>query len=191
MAAYACDLDKGQQIYVEYQEPLTVITLVSGGPSQSQSQRNSFETGNWRVPPTVFQTSSSVVLRIEAEQDQHFIQVQAQGMSRLNTAPSLNDADVIPLRKVGTEAASSHSLPDMEPMEPMKPMPPMQMGDLQMGSMEMRMGNMEMRMGEPLRTETKPEPRQATKNFCNQCGSKIGEGDRFCSHCGNRIVPHH
>jgi hypothetical protein len=77
----------------------------------------------------------------------------------------------------------------MEPMEPMKPMSPMQMGDLQMGSMEMRMGDMEMRMGEPLRTKTKLEPRQSTKNFCNQCGSKLGEADRFCSHCGNRLIP--
>jgi len=53
-----------------------MITLVSGGSGQQQSQGNSFETGNWRVPPTVFRTPSGVVLRIEAEQDQHFIQVQ-------------------------------------------------------------------------------------------------------------------
>jgi len=49
---------------------------------------NSFETGNWRVPPAVFRTPSGVVLRIEAEQDQRFIQVQDR-MSRLDAAPSL------------------------------------------------------------------------------------------------------
>lgn len=191
MAAYTCDLDKGQQITIENQEPQTAITLTSGGSGQQQSQSNSFETGNWRVPPTVFRTPSGVVLRIEAEQGQHFIQVQANGMSKLDAAPSLSDADVIPLRKVETEAVSRHSMPDMQPMqpmEPMKPMPPMQMGNMEMRMepMAMRMGNMEMRMGEPLGTQAAPDQRQSVKNFCPQCGSKLGKGDRFCSNCGKR-----
>ncbi len=189
MVTYRCDLDKGKQIYIENQESLTAIALVSGGSNQQQSQRQSFETGKWQVPPTVFlQSSSGVVLRIEAEQGQYFIQVQASGMSRLNTVPSLSDANVLPLHKVDETAASN--LPDMQPMKPMKPMPPMQMDDMQMQMtpMKMQMGNMEMHMGEPIEKKM-PESRQLTKNFCNQCGSKIEEKDRFCSYCGNRLVP--
>ena len=192
MAAYTCDIDKNQHIYIENQDSRTVITLVSGGQGKQQSQGNSFETGNWRVPPTVFRTASGVVLRVEAERNQHFIQVQGNGMTRLDAAPSLSDADVLPLHKVEAEEVSRYSMPDMQPMQPMKPMkpmPPMQIDDMQMQMepMTMRMGNMEMRMGEPLRIETQPEQRQKTRNFCTQCGSKLGVSDRFCSQCGNRI----
>ena len=193
MAAFKCDLDNGQQVTIENQGSSTVITLVSGGSGQQQSQGNSFETGNWRGKPTVFRTPSGVVLRIEAEQDQHFIQVQGNGMTKLDAAPSLSDADVLPLHKVEAEEASRYSMPDMQPMQPMKPMkpmPPMQIDDMQMQMepMTMRMGNMEMRMGEPLRIETQPEHRQKTRNFCPQCGSKLEVSDRFCSDCGNRLT---
>lgn len=175
MATYICELDQGQQIYIENQGVQTAIALVSSGPGQQQSQRNSFETGNWRVPPTGFRTSSGVVLQIEAD-GQHFIQVQANGMTRLNSAPSLSNADALPLRQVD-EAVSKHTIPNMQPMKPMKPMPPMQITD-----MEMRLGSMEMRMGEP-------KQRQVTKNFCSQCGSKVEQGDYFCSYCGNSLAP--
>lgn len=127
MAAYACDLDKGQQIYIENQGPQTMIKLTSLGSGQQQSQGNSFETGNWRVPPTVFRTPNGAVLRIEAEQAQHFIQVQGNGMSSLDTAPELSDADALPLREVeSSETSGQSSMPDMQPMEPMQPMQPME-----------------------------------------------------------------
>ena len=183
MATYICELAQGQQIYIENQGGQTAIALVSSEPGQQQSQRNSFETGNWRVPPTGFRTPSGVVLQIEAEQCQHFIQVQANGMIRLNNAPSLSNADVLSLRQVD-EAVSRSAMPDMQPMKPMKPMPPMQSSDT-----EMRMGSMEMRMGEPLRMETAPKQGQLTKNFCSQCGSKVEIGDYFCSHCGTSLAP--
>ena len=126
MAAFKCDLDNGQQVTIENQGSSTVITLVSGGVGQQQSQGNSFETGNWRGKPTVFRTPNGVVLRIEAEQEQHFIQVQGNGMSNLDAAPELSDADVLPLRSVdSSEVSRQSSMPDMQPMEPMKPMKPM------------------------------------------------------------------
>lgn len=188
MAAYTCDLDKDQQIYIENQGSRTVIRLTSGGLGQQQSQSNSFETGNWRVPPTGFRTRGGVVLRIEAEQSQHFIQVQSNGMSKLDAAPSLSDAEVLPLQKVETETPSrQNSMPGMQPMQPMEPMKPMQ--PMQMGNMEMQMGNMEMRLGEPPQMETVTEQAQSTKNFCPQCGSKVEEGDRFCSNCGKGLAP--
>lgn len=125
MATYICELDQGQQIYIENQGMQTAIALVSSGPNQQQSQRHSFETGNWRVPPTGFRTPSGVVLRIET-QEQHFIQVQANGMSKLDTAPSLSDAEVLQLRQVEPDATSSDSMPEMQPMKPMSPMKPME-----------------------------------------------------------------
>ena len=196
MAAYTCNLDKNEQIYIENQEQQTVIKLTSSGQSQEQSQSNSFETGKWRVPPTVFQTRNGVVLRIEAEHGQHFIQLQANRMTRLDSDPWLSDADVLPLRQDATEAASSHSMQPMQPMEPMKPMElmkpmsQMQIDDMQMQikPMMMQMGNMEMRMGEPLQTNITPKQRQSVKNFCSQCGSKVGQSDRFCSNCGNALA---
>ena len=180
MAAYTCDLDKDQQIYIENQGSRTVIRLTSGGLGQQQSQSNSFETGNWRVPPTVFRTRGGVVLRIEAEQSQLFIQVQSNAMSKLDAAPSLSDADILPLQKVETETPSKQSsMPGMQPMQPMEPMKPMQ---------PMQMGNMK-QMGEPPQMESATEQRQSTKNFCPQCGSKVEKGDRFCSNCGNELAP--
>lgn len=179
MATYTCDLNEGK-IYIKNQGEQTVITLVSGGETQQQSQSNSFATGKWRVPPSVFKTGSSIVLRVEAE-GVHFMQVQTNRMSKLNSEPSLSDADVLPLQKVN-EAASEQPMKPMQPMSPMQPMPPMQMDDMQM-----QMGNMEMRMGEPLLPLVAPEQRQSGKNFCPQCGSKVGKSDRFCSNCGTAL----
>lgn len=174
MDAYVCELDKGQQIYIENQRSQTLIKLSSSNKSQQQSQSNCFETGNWRVPPTVFRTSSGVLLRIETEQSQYFIQVQANGMIKLDSPSSLSDAEVLPLQKVEADIASKQSsIPGMQPMSPMKPMQPM----------HMQMGNMEMRMG------TAPEQKQSAKNFCPQCGSKVGKSDRFCSNCSNNLAP--
>ena len=160
MTAYTCDLDNDQQIYIQNQGSQTEISLVSGGQNQRQSQRNSFETGSWRVPPTVFHLANAAVLRIESEQGEYFIQVQANRMSQLNAPPSLSDADVLPLRK--TEAESRDSTPEMKPMEPMKPME----------SMQMQMGG------------ALPRP---SMRFCPQCGNRVGRGDRFCSYCGSGL----
>lgn len=166
----------GQQVYVENQEIQTIVSLTSNGSSQQQSQRNSFTTGSWILPPTLFRTANGFVLRIEGTQAQVFVSLQANGMSTLATAPSLVDVDVLPLQQVAAESHStSQPLESMRPMEPiqpmeMKPMPPMQM---QMGNMRMQMGT--------------PELTQSAKRFCSQCGHGVGKSDRFCSECGNRL----
>jgi len=178
MTAYTCALDD-QQIYIENQGSQTTIKLTSGSQSQQQSQSNSFATGSWRVPPTVFRTSNGVVLRIEVEQGEYFIGVQASRMSKLDKAPSLSDAEVIPTSKVDEAESVQNSMPDMKPMQPMEPMQPMQ--PMQMEPMVMQMGNMEMRMG------TKTPPKQSAKNFCSQCGSKVAQSDHFCAHCGSSL----
>lgn len=180
MTTYRCDLDNDQQIYIQNQGSQTEIRLVADRQGQRQSQSNSFETGNWCVPPTVFRISNGLVLRIEAEQGERFIQVQANRMSQLDAAPSLSDAEVLSLRKTD-EAESRDSMPEMKPMQPMKPMEPMKpMGPMRVDDMQMQMGNMKMQMGGSL-------PRQSVRNFCSQCGSKVGQGDRFCSYCGSGL----
>ncbi|WP_250124140.1 zinc ribbon domain-containing protein [Chroococcidiopsis sp. CCMEE 29] len=181
MTAYRCELRRGQQIYLENQGRQTVITLVSTGVGQQQSQCHSFDTGKWRVMPIVFRTAAGGVIQVEGE-GRHFVQVQAQGMSVLNVSPPLSGAQTLPLEAVET-AAGINSGSTIPPIEPMK------MGNMQMSMnpMEMRMGNMEMRMGEPLKMGKPSEQTHSAKNFCPQCGSRVEAGDRFCSHCGNRL----
>ena len=159
---YTCNLDNNRQLYIENQGVQTVIALSSTSPNQQQSQRSSFETGNWILPPSLFRTSSGLVVRIEAQQGQYFIQVQASGMSILTTAPSLIDAEVLPLQR-----ATAQTAPKFQPMPPMTPMAPMQM----------RMGNMEMQMGKPL-----------GRRFCSQCGHGVEPSDRFCPQCGHQLI---
>lgn len=188
MTAYKCDLGRGQQLYLENRARQTVTTLVSASAGQQQSASSSFETGRWQVPPAVFQTAAGVIIQIAAEQGQQFMQVQAQGISTLKAAPSLDNAAALPLQPVETEVGTDDrsTMPRLEPlppMQPMSPMKPMQMGNMQMdlGRMEMRLGNMEMRLGTPAK--------QSNQNFCSQCGSKVAAGDRFCANCGNRLAP--
>jgi NADH pyrophosphatase NudC (nudix superfamily) len=197
--AYVSELGTGQQIYLENQGPQTIVTLVSAAAGQQQSQRNGFETGNWHGPPTLLRTAAGLIVRIDADRGQFFVQVQGSGMGLLTTAPALTGADVLSLRQVADQHAASSSqmepmepMKPMEPMEPMKPMQPMQpmepmrMGDMEMSAnpMEMRMGNMHLRMGSP-EQQQKPSARR----FCPQCGTGVSPEDRFCASCGHRLVP--
>jgi NADH pyrophosphatase NudC (nudix superfamily) len=197
--AYVSELGTGQQIYLENQGPQTIVTLVSAAAGQQQSQRNGFETGNWHGPPTLLRTAAGLIVRIDADRGQFFVQVQGSGMRLLNSAPALAGADVLSLRQVADQHAASSSqmepmepMKPMEPMEPMKPMQPMQpmepmrMGDMEMSAnpMEMRMGNMHLRMGSP-EQQQKPSARR----FCPQCGTGVSPEDRFCASCGHRLVP--
>lgn len=173
--AYIGNIGTDQQVRVENRETQTVVSLVGSGLSQQQSQRNSFTTGSWVLPPTLFRTTNGYVLRIEGTQSQIFVGLQAGGMSTLETAPSLVDTDVLPLEQVAAEA---HSTPQpLDSMQPMQPMQPMEMKPME--PMQMQMGNMRMQMGGP-------EPKSA-KRFCSQCGHAVDQSDRFCSDCGNRL----
>lgn len=173
--AYIGNIGTGQ-VRVENQETQTIVSLTSSGSSQQQSQRNSFTTGSWILPPTLFRTANGYVLRIEGTQSQIFVGLQAGGMSTLETTPSLVDMDVLPLEQVAAEA---HSTPQpLDSMQPMQPMRPMEMKPME--PMQMQMGNMRMQMG-------MPEPKQSAKRFCSQCGHAVDQRDRFCSDCGNRL----
>lgn len=175
--AYTSSLTTGEQLQIENQGTQTVITLSQGGQNQQQRQRSSLTTGEWLQPPTLFSTGMSAVLRIEATTGQFFIQLQSGSISTLNTAPSLLDADILPLQKTADQVGSNqNNIPPMRPMEPMK------MGNMEMQTkpMQMRMGNMQMQIG-------KTESSTSTKRFCSQCGEEVSSGDRFCTHCGHRL----
>jgi hypothetical protein len=186
--AYIANLSTGQQIYIENQGIQTVIMLTSSSHGQQQSQSSSFETGEWIVPPTLFRTPTGVVLRLESASEQRFVQIQANGLSTLSTAPTLSFAEVISLQQVAEPAKSRQSsieFTPMEPMKPMEPLPPLKMGDMEMSMnpMEMRMGNMQLRMG-----EAAPASTQVGQRFCTQCGQSVKPSDRFCGSCGHRLT---
>jgi hypothetical protein len=180
---YLGNLGTNQQLYLENRGSQTMITLVSSSSGQQQSQSSSLETGSWTAPPSLFRSDGNFVLRIDSVQGQHFIQLQASGFNSLQTAPSLINADVLPLQKIAETATSSQSSVKFQPMEPMKPM---NFGDMSIGvnPMEMRMGNMYMRMPENSKLESSSQENQ---HFCTQCGNLVKTGDRFCAHCGHKL----
>jgi hypothetical protein len=178
---YGCDLGMGQQLWVESQGTQTLVTLMSAGSGQQQSQRSGFQTGEWQLPPTLFRTAIGLLLRLESAQGQTFVQIQMGALKLASTIPSLLGAEVLPLQPIAPSTQAP--TPNIPSMQPMAPMQPLQMGDMQMrmAPMEMRMGNMHLRMGEPA------EPAQTEQRFCPQCGAKVALGDRFCSHCGTQL----
>jgi zinc-ribbon domain len=155
-----------------------MVSLMSGGPGQQQSQSNGFDTGEWVGPPVLFRSAAGLVLQIKATRGDFFIALQSSGMSMLDRTPSLAGANVLSLQIADAEPAHGS-----RPMEPMKPMEPMTLNP-----MEMRMGDMYMGMG---RSEAQPQPRHEprAKRFCTQCGKPVGSADRFCAYCGTRLTP--
>ncbi|MBD2104660.1 zinc ribbon domain-containing protein [Leptolyngbya sp. FACHB-261] len=178
--AYTGDLGNGQQVYVENQGTQTLISLSSSSPGQQQSQRCTLETGAWLSPPILFRVPRGLILRLESAQGQQFVHLQAGGISTLATAPSLLDADILPLQ-VSPSLASNQSAVEIQPMQPMQPM---RMGnmEMQMNPMEMRMGDLELRMSSSQPSST---PSQTPGRFCSQCGQSVAASDRFCIHCGS------
>lgn len=184
--AYFGNLSSTDQLRMENVGVQTAIALSSVRTGQQQSQQTSLITGEWVVPPTLFQTATGWILRIEANQGQFFVQIAPGSIHLLPTSPSLLGATVLPLQPITMSASSPNpSMPPMAPLPPLEPIPPMQMGDMQMQlePMQMRMGNMHMQMGTPTPTPT-PETSQ---RFCTQCGQAVGLGDRFCAHCGHAL----
>src|SRR5688572_2080472 len=100
MTTYSSDLGAGRSVTIGNDGTQTVITLVSIGPGQQQSQRSGFTTGQWLGPPVLFQTAAAgIVLRIDGEQGCFFVRLDAQGISVLEAAPpTLVGAEVLPLR---------------------------------------------------------------------------------------------
>lgn len=183
--AYKTQLGTSQQLYIDNQGEQTLFTLVSSSANQQQSQRSAFPTGEWLMPPALFRIGAVFILRVESARGPSFFDIQNNSISALASPPSLKNAEVMPLQQVSeSEAAQQNraAFSPMQPMQPIKPIEPMKMGNMEMGMnpMQMRMGNMEMRM--PGQT-----PKKSPTQFCPQCGESVGQGDRFCRHCGYRL----
>ncbi len=179
--AYKVNLNANQQLIIENRDLQTLISLVSSSPGQQQSQGSTITTGHWTAIPQLFKTSSGFILEIESDRGQYFVQIQANGIQTLTTAPLLDNAQQLGLEEIHPTATSQSKM-EFEPMAPMKPMKPMTMGNMSMSMnpMSMRMGNMSMQMGE----EVKSTP---TRHFCTQCGQEVEASDRFCGSCGHQL----
>ncbi len=178
--AYQGDLGSGLVLYLENRDLQTNLTLSSSNPGQQQSQSTGLQTGRWTMPPSLFRTSIGFILRIEASQGQFFLQIQAGALQVLSQPPLLTTAEMLPLHQVSeSQTTSGFSMPPMEPMKPM---------ELRMGNMQMRMEPMQMQMGDMQLQMPSSQAGQPSRNFCSQCGSRVGAGDRFCSHCGHPLA---
>ena len=184
--AHQTTLPSGATLTIENRGDQTSLSFHSGNAGQQQSQANSFSTGVWTHPPTLFQTQTALILRIEGERH-HYLSIENGSARCLENAPDLRDARTLPLQRVEDEPEMAPMQP-MTPMQPLKPMAPMKPLE-PMKPMEMRLGSMQMSMGgvskdAPREPTTIDEPRAA---FCTSCGQAAREGDRFCAKCGHEL----
>ena len=177
---YMVNLNAQQQLIIENRHIQTSLTLVSSSPGQQQSQSSEFTTGHWTRRPELFKTPSGLLLQIDSDRGEYFIQIQASGIQALTTAPLLNNAQQLELQEIHHTATS----PTKMGFEPMTPMKPMEMGNMSMSMnpMSMRMGNMSMEM-------VKEEKSTSASHFCPQCGQAVEANDRFCRSCGHQLKP--
>jgi hypothetical protein len=117
------ELPGGGKISIQNKDGQTRIALDSSGGNSSQSQANSFSTGEWKGQPTLFKTSDGAIVQIEADGGKHFFEVKGTSIHSLDSEPSLGDAEKLPLHEAPDEEGSS--MEPMKPMEPMKGMEPM------------------------------------------------------------------
>lgn len=195
--AYIASLGPGQQVVIQNQGQQTMVTLQSVTAGQQQSQQISLQTGSWTAPPSLFHTPAGYLLRIESAQGQAFLQLQSSGMQVTDSRALSAQAQAIALHPLESAPdpqpvvqpmqpmQPTQPMQPMQPMKPLDPMPPLQMGNMQMqmNPMTMRMGDMELKMG-----NSSPQAEPSPKSFCPQCGNRVGESDRFCAHCGHRLV---
>lgn len=176
--AYTANLNANQQLIIENRDIQTSIALISSSPGQQQSQTSSITTGCWTTPPQLVKTSSGFILQIDSDRGQCFVQIQANGIQTLTTAPLLNNAQKLELKEI-SHTATKQSKIEFEPMTPMKPM---EMGNMSMSTnpMSMRMGDMSIQMG-------KEGKSSSAQRFCTQCGQGVETSDRFCGSCGHQL----
>ncbi len=181
--AYLCNLGTGQQVYLDNQGTQTIVTIMSGGPGQQQQASSGVSTGRWTEPPTVFRTDNGVILRINSETGQHFVQLQGSSMGVMSQSPSLSNAQQLQVQQTSSSASGQQPMQPMkpmepmqpmqpmQPMEPMKPMQPMKMGDMEMSMnpMQMKMGNMELSMGKS--SASSQSQSGSGRHFCSQSHS--------------------
>lgn len=168
---YVLELSPNYKIYLENQGMQTAITALNHGPGQQQQAGSSIYTGEWNATPCAYQIPQGVVLQVQTQQKEFYIQVTGTSMSTLGGRPSFL-GEPLELKEVPDSPVSS--MKPMQPMKPLKPIKPLE----PMQPMEMQMGKMEMRMASSAAN---------TRQFCSQCGATVKPDDRFCSSCGHRL----
>ncbi|PSB09274.1 zinc ribbon domain-containing protein [Pleurocapsa sp. CCALA 161] len=166
--AYSANLGSYGQLAIANREEQTQINLSMSIPGQQQSQSSSFSTGKWLSKPKLFQLKQGFVLAINTTQNSHYILIQQNSISTIESPPELNRYPQIDLTAIAQES-------NFAPMQPMQPMQP-----LRMGNMSMQMGNMSMSLNNQSKTSI-------SKQFCSQCGKEAQLGDRFCRSCGHEL----
>lgn len=185
--AFQITLPTGAQLHIENRGDQTSLRFQSGGGGQQQSQQSGFSTGAWTHPPTMFQTASGLVLRVEGERN-HYLNIENGSARTLTDAPDLREAKVLPLEQVVDESSEIAPMTPMKPLEPMKPM------EMKMGSMHMSVGGRSStHEAPPASSSSREEPSDSATSdetrasFCTKCGQQAKEGDRFCAKCGHEL----
>jgi hypothetical protein len=198
---YKLELKAGQTVYLENLGTQTCVAIVSSSPGQQQQSSSRFQTGNWTAPPEAFRTTIGIVVRLSTAQGERFLHVEGNRLSTLHDAPSLREAQPVPVQSVTQVPVT--------PMQPLSPMSPMTMGDMQMdrGGMSMQMGDMRLSMNpiarsRDVQSQNTPSPTTplpttlaggseapfGQQHFCSQCGVALKPSDRFCANCGHRLL---
>lgn len=118
--AYQAKLRGGQTLVLENDGEGTAIRLSRGG----QSQGSSVTTGEWKAPPTLFQTTDGAVVEIHTGDGSVYFQIGDGRLHSLSDAPDVEDAESLELEAVadGTGEKGMKPMAGIEPMKPMKPM---------------------------------------------------------------------
>ena len=178
--AYVGELRAGSSIYIENQEHQTTVTAVISLPGQQQQTSHSLTTGRWTTSPELFCSPQGAVIKVSTAQGHYYLQVQNQRIGQVETMPSPQTLEPIPLQQV-VQAPTTN-------MPPMPSMPPLEMGNMSMNMqpMQMHMGNMHMSVG-TASTATYSSSTPNSNKFCRQCGTAIEATDKFCANCGHRL----
>ncbi len=115
--AYQAKVKGGQTVVLENQGGQTVIRVSSDG----QRQSSSVTTGEWKAPPTLFQTGDGAVVEIHTGDGSVYFQIGNGQLYPLDQVPILEEAEYLELEEVADGTGQSEMKP-MTPMQPMKPM---------------------------------------------------------------------
>jgi hypothetical protein len=174
--AYSATLGGDQQLAIANLAMQTQITLTMSRPGQQQSQSSSFSTGKWLGEPKLFKVGQGFVLQIDTEQDSHYVLIQQNSISTIQSPAELNNYPQIDLKVI----------PDSD-SEPMQPMQPLDLGKMKMGNMSMNINSMSMQMGNMAMSFNNQPKTTIAKQFCASCGTQAKTGDRFCRSCGHEL----
>lgn len=171
--AYSATLGDYQQLAIANLAMQTQITLTMSRPGQQQSQSSSFSTGKWLDEPKLFKVGQGFVLQIDTEQDSHYVLIQQNSISTIQSPAELNNYPQIDLKVIPDS--------DSEPMQPLD------LGKMKMGNMSMDINSMSMQMGNMAMSFNNQPKTTTARQFCASCGTQVKAGDRFCRSCGHEL----